>query len=223
MIKVKIIQVQFPNNPLNAFDIPKLRGSIARRFPKYRLIHNHLENGRLRYGYPLIQFKVISRIPSIIGLSEGIDILKKVFMDIESVDVAGRRKRLWEKSIKMREDEFGQSQDFYRYRFLSSWMALKESNYETYRQLDAAEQQVFLRHLLRENLKTVSKGFQYRIPEIDSVRVEGFFRKRERNFKNNRMLCFEGDFMMNFRIPDYLGVGKQVARGFGTLARINRT
>jgi hypothetical protein len=34
------------------------------------------------------------------------------------------------------------------------------------------------------------------------------------------MICFTGEFMVNFHIPDYLGIGKQVARGFGTVERI---
>ncbi|MFA6742759.1 MAG: hypothetical protein WCS36_00995, partial [Candidatus Neomarinimicrobiota bacterium] len=70
-ITVKIVQVQFPNNPMNNFDIPKLRGFFATRYPKCILIHNHLSDGRFKYGYPSIQFKVIERIPTLIGLSEG--------------------------------------------------------------------------------------------------------------------------------------------------------
>jgi hypothetical protein len=40
------------------------------------------------------------------------------------------------------------------------------------------------------------------------------------NFKNIPMVCFTGEFTMNFLLPDYLGIGKQVARGFGTVRRI---
>ncbi len=217
---IPVIQVQFPNNPMKAFDIPKFRGNIATQFPKYQLIHNHLENGKLRYGYPLIQFKTINRIPTIIGLGEGIDILKEVFMEVETLDIDGRRNRIWEKTILMREEHFGEVDEFINYRFISPWMALKEENYATYKTLDSADQQQFLRHLLRENLKTLSKGVGYWIPEVDKIKVEGFFKKVERNFKNNRMICFTGEFMVNFHIPDYLGIGKQVARGFGTVERV---
>jgi hypothetical protein len=85
---------------------------------------------------------------------------------------------------------------------------------------DNNEKHQFLRHLIRENLKTVSKGFHYDIPAIDDIKVEGYFKSRPMNFKNIRMTCFTGDFTMNFLLPDYLGVGKQVARGFGTVRRL---
>jgi hypothetical protein len=217
---IPIIKVQFPNNPLNSFDIPKFRGAIAKQFPNYYLIHNHLTDGKFRYGYPLIQFKTIDSIPTIIGLAEGIEILKKVFMEIEQLDIEGNRRKIWEKNICMREEHIGLSPEFKNYRFLAPWMALKEENFETYKTLDPADQQQFLRHLLRENLKTLSKGAGYWIPEVEAIKVEGFFKRGERNFKNNRMVCFTGEFMVNFHIPEYLGIGKQVARGFGTVERI---
>jgi hypothetical protein len=51
----------FPHLQLNPFDIPKFRGHPAQKYPHYPLLHNHLENGRLRYAYPAIQFKTIDR------------------------------------------------------------------------------------------------------------------------------------------------------------------
>jgi len=207
---------------MNNFDIPKLRGFFANRYPKYDLIHNHLSDGRFKYGYPSIQFKVLNRIPTLIGLSEGFDILKEVFQDVDELVIAGEKAKIWEKSIQIREDNFGQTDSFFDYQFTSPWMALKEENYETFKTLDRIEKQQFLRHLLRENLKTVSKGFCYNIPNIESVKVEGYFKPRPMNFKNIRMVCFTGEFTTNFLLPDYLGIGKQVARGFGTVKRVSR-
>jgi len=218
-ITIKVLKIQFPNYDLAPFDIPKFRGAVAHQFSGYELIHNHLTNGKLRYKYPLIQFKVINRTPTIIGLKEGIPVLYEVFMTISEMEIAQQKHTIWEKSLLMAEEPIGQTQDWHRYRFLSPWMALKEENYDTYRQLDPIEAQVFLRHLLRENLKTITKGLGYWITDIDQVQVEGFFHPLNRNFKNNRMICFTGEFTVNFRIPDYLGIGKQVARGFGTIER----
>lgn len=221
---VKIISVQFPNNPVNRFDIPKLRGYIAKRFPKYDLIHNHLKDGKFLYNYPAIQFKTINRIPTIIGLGNGVEIVKEVFEDVNEFRIESKRYRIWEKSITLRKEDFGQTKTFFHYRFASPWMALKEENFESFKLMNHIECQQFLRHLLRENLKTISKGFDYQIPEIETVQVEGYFKPRNMNFKNVKMLCFTGDFTVNFAIPNYLGIGKQVARGYGMVERIvNRT
>ncbi len=219
-IFVPIIQVQFPSNPLKRFEIPRLRGYIARRFPKYSLIHNHLQDGKFRYGYPAIQFKIIQSVPTIIGIGEGLPIVKEVFEDVNELRVEAKRLRLWEKSVSMRNEEFGLTTDYIDYYFASPWMALKEENYATFKNLNSIEKQQFLKHLLRENLKTISKGFKYLIPEVEEIQVEGFFKSRAMNFKNVKMLCFTGNFTVNFVIPDFLGIGKQVARGYGTIQRV---
>ena len=38
--------------------------------------------------------------------------------------------------------------------------------------------------------------------------------------KGNPMLGFLGEFEVNFEIPDYLGIGKSVSRGFGTVKKM---
>ena len=35
------------------------------------------------------------------------------------------------------------------------------------------------------------------------------------------MIGFKGGFMTNFMIPNHLGLGKSVARGFGTVKKVN--
>jgi len=219
-ITVTTIKIQFPNNLMHSFDIPKLRGFFAHRYPKAVLIHNHFADGRFRYAYPTIQFKAIDKIPTLIGLQEGLDILKEVFQDVDELVISGEKARVWEKSIQLRMDEFGQTDVFHDYQFISPWMALKEENFATFKTLNKIEKQHFLRHLLRENLKTVSKGFHYNIPAVDEIQVAGYFRPHPMNFKNIRMTCFTGEFTMNFILPDFLGLGKQVARGFGTIKRV---
>ena len=66
----------------------------------------------------------------------------------------------------------GVSDDFIDYQFLSPWMALNQENYEKYKQMNRFEQVQFLKHILRENLKTISKGFDYIIPDIEEVKVD---------------------------------------------------
>jgi hypothetical protein len=38
--------------------------------------------------------------------------------------------------------------------------------------------------------------------------------------KGTPFIGFLGLFMVNFTIPDYLGLGKSVSRGFGTVKRV---
>jgi hypothetical protein len=44
--------------------------------------------------------------------------------------------------------------------------------------------------------------------------------EKQTRFKNNRMIAFEGMFEINAMLPDWIGLGKQVSRGFGTIQRV---
>ncbi len=219
-MKVKILKIVFLSSHLRKTDIPKFRGFLATKYPNYDLIHNHLEDGKFRYSYPQIQFKTINSHPAIIGIRDGISILKQVFMELNNIKIGVKEETVFEKSISLKEQKFGVAKDYSDYQFLSSWMALNQENYEKYKQMNLFQQMQFLKHILRENLKTISKGFDYTITNIEEVKVDGNFIKKEVNFKNMKMICFTGNFMMNFNVPDFLGIGKQVARGFGMVKKI---
>ena len=219
-MKIKEIILRFDGIQVRNSDIPKFRGFLSSKYPNYNIIHNHLNDGSLRYSYPLIQFKTINHKPTILGINEGIELLKKVFMEIEGIKIGERYKVINEKSILLKEEKFGVTDDFIDYKFLSPWMALNQENYNKYNCMNRYDQMAFLKHILRENLKTISKGFGYTITGIDDVKVDGSFRRKLVNFKNIQMLCFTGKFITNFHIPEYLGIGKQVARGFGMVEKI---
>lgn len=212
--------IEFSGLPMKAFDIPKLRGAVAKQFPKFDLIHNHIENDRLRYAYPSIQFKVINDGPMIVGIGNGVDILKTVFMDISDLDFEGKNISINEKSVRLDTVEFGLVDKPLSYRFELPWMALNQENHKTYLALSWKEKRPFLENILRRNLKSISKGFDYFIPDFENLQVQTNLKPVKRNFKNQKMLCFAGTFITNFIIPDYLGIGKQTARGFGTVRRL---
>ena len=219
MKKVKILYLIFKDVYIHPSDIPKLRAYIASQFKDNILLHNHLPGGKYNFGYPKIQYRIFHKHPALIGIKEGVEILKDIFLENENLIIDNRIYTLNEKEIYLKEFEFGETENFISYRFYSPWMALNEYNYKRYRSYDAIEKQNFLKHLLRENLKTISKGFGYTIKNIENIRVEGFFKPISVNFKNLKMQCFKGSFTTNFAIPDLIGLGKQSSRGFGVVRK----
>jgi len=219
-MNVKIISIVFDTVSFQAGDLPKLRGYFANKFPDNIEFHNHLPGGGFSYTFPVIQYRIIKGHPALIGINSGIELIKSIFFDLNELIINGHRYSLPEKEIILLEQKLGKTDEFINYRFSSPWMALKEENFRKYIKMNEPEQQQFLKILLRENLKSLCKGFGYWIEDIEKIKVEGFFREREVNFKNRKMLCFYGDFMVNFHIPQYLCLGKQSARGFGVVERV---
>jgi hypothetical protein len=219
-MKAEILVVIFDSVSLFPSQIPKLRGFFSNKFPEDTEFHNHLPDGSFSYKFPQIQYRIINKHPALIGIKNGIEILKRLFFSLGEIIIDNRVYNLHEKEITLKSVEIGISINFINYRFSSPWMALNENNFEKYKDLNKLEKQNFLKHLLRENLKTLSKGFNYWIDDNEKVQVEGFFKPKKVNFKNQKMLCFTGDFTTNFHIPEYMGLGKQSARGFGVVEHL---
>lgn len=220
-MKIKIITILFDTVKMYPGDLPKLRGYFAQKFSDNIEFHNHLPDGGFSYSYPVIQYRIINGHPALIGVNAGIELIKNLFFDLDELIINEKKYNLPEKEIVLLEQELGEANDYINYRFTSPWMALKEENFRKYIKMNKPEQQQFLKVLLRENLKSLCKGFDYWIEDIEKIKVEGFFREKLVNFKSRKMLCFYGDFMINFHIPQYLGLGKQSARGFGVVEKMN--
>lgn len=219
-MKARILVVIFNSVTLFPSQIPKLRGFFSNKFPEDTEFHNHLPDGRYSYKFPKIQYRIINKHPALIGIENGIEILKRLFFSLDEIIINNRVYNLHEKEITLKSIEIGIAEDFLNYRFSSPWMALNEKNYEKYKDFNKLEKQLFLKHILKENLKTLSKGFNYWIEDYERVQVEGYFKPKQVNFKNQKMLCFTGDFTTNFHIPQYMGLGKQSARGFGVVKNL---
>ncbi|MDP8322658.1 MAG: CRISPR-associated endonuclease Cas6 [Candidatus Stygibacter australis] len=215
-----MIKLEFTTVGFNVSDLPKLRGFFSRHFSENIEFHNHLPDGSFSYKYPVIQYRVIKGHPALIGIKEGIELIKSLFFELDELIINERKYQLPEKEIMLKEQELGECEEFISYRFASPWMALNQDNYILYREKNKVEQQQFLKLLLRENLKSLCKGFGYWIEDIENVKVEGYFKEKLVNFKNRKMVCFTGEFTTNFKIPQYLGIGKQSARGFGVVERV---
>ncbi|NPA43440.1 MAG: CRISPR-associated endonuclease Cas6, partial [Chlorobi bacterium] len=91
-------------------------------------------------------------------------------------------------------------------------------NYREYISLqDPAARKEMLDRLLRNNILSFYKGVDYWTDEKILATAE--VRSKETRFKGKTMLAFTGNFTTNAIIPDFAGIGKSVARGFGTVGR----
>ena len=220
MKTVQILKVGFQPEAFRASDIPRLRGFISRIFPEYSEIHNHTENGGFRLVYPELQFKFVNKEPLIVAHGSGFRILLEIFNKIGYLEINHRRIEIVEKSIQAREEMLGLDDKFSRYRFVTPWMALNQSNFEEYKKLDPIEKEQKLNRILWGNLRALAHAFDYWIEDQDAMKVSGHFKMKAVQFKGRSFSAFTGEFTTNFQIPELLGLGKQVARGFGTVEKL---
>ena len=197
-----------------------LRGFIAAKFPEYELLHQHdNDKGGLKYIYPKIQYKVIDGMPYLVGIDEGVNIVKTVAEGIENVRLAGKDYRIIKKCIVDKSSTLGITNKCYPYSFLTPWLALNEKNYEKYQKLGGwHKRKELLEKILIGNIISMSKSLGYTVPEPIKADIQKLTEVQTK-LKATPMLGFFGTFSVNFEIPDYWGIGKSVSRGFGTVKR----
>jgi hypothetical protein len=144
--------------------------------------------------------------------------LLDVVYDLGTIDIGKKEISTNEKAFFVERKEYGICKDLIEYKFLSPWMALNQSNYKGYMESDQESKNNVLKKILIGNILSMSKKMDYRVEEELKVYLK--LNPITVNFKNNEMVAFTGEFLINFIIPDFLGIGKSVARGFGTVERV---
>lgn len=216
MTTLHLTTIRFPEIALATRDAHKLRGYFGTLFQQHSpLLHNHYEDGSNRYAYPVVQYKVLDKVPTLVGLNEGAELLVKLFLKVQELDIEGKVYPVRQKNIESRQVPVGVDGDLYAYRFSTLWMALNQENYARYRHYEDKDRQEQLKSILRQNILSFYKGIGHWTEEriLASVKVQ----QRETLFKNQPMLAFTGTFTTNARLPEGIGLGKAVSRGFGTV------
>ena len=138
---VQIARIAFPEIELPERAAHHLRGYFGRLFQERSpLLHNHFEDGSLRYGYPLVQYKVAFGTPTLVGLGEGAELLTELFLKIDELDIEGRRIPVLGKNIRIEQAEAGcNATALHEYGFATQWLALSQKNFQAYEREGADE------------------------------------------------------------------------------------
>ena len=219
-MQIQTTQIKFPDISLHPHYAHKLRGYFGNLFKeKSPLLHNHYETGKLRYSYPLVQYKIIDSVPMLLGINEGAELLIELFLKIKELQLEDEKYPIYSKNITNKITEIGVSNDLIQYKFKTMWMGLNQNNFSKYiRLLPGKEKEEFLNKILVGNILSFYKGLNFRIDKqlYANVKVE----ERTSAFKNRKMTVFAGGFLTNAILPDYIGLGKAVSRGFGAVKKI---
>lgn len=218
---LQITRIKFPEIQLQTRDAHKLRGYFGNLFKEHSLLlHNHYESGELRYRYPLVQYKVIDKVPMLMGIEEGAELLPQLFLKIKELNIDGKVYPVNAKNIEAAKEEVGYSGELNEYRFETLWMALNQKNYQAYIRLESeTEKEKLLNRLIMGNILGFYSNIKLQLAPEERLFAKVDVQEKSTKFKGKEMLAFSGSFMVNAFLPDYIGLGKSVARGFGTLIK----
>lgn len=218
-MNLKILVMVINTNKTVEEDSAKLRGYIGNKFPEHPLLHHHIEGKGYIYTYPKIQYKIIEGVPIIVGVEEGVKILKEISDDIEELKLGKKKYKI--KDIQMHQlyTDFGKCRQNIKYKFLTPWLALSQEKYKKYKEIkDWKERKTFLNSILAGNVISMCKGLDYIVR--GKIYAHSLLEKVTANYKAIPHMAFVGEFKINFKIPDFMGLGKGVSHGFGTIKRV---
>ncbi len=191
-----------------------VRGALAHMFPELDLLHQHGEHG-LIYRSPRVIYAVDNDGPLIIAVEEGAEELMKVRLLSRAVRMGNTDRTIIDTTLKVSQVTLGQSAERIQYRFRRPWLALNQENHRRYESMPATDRMEFLNRQLCNNCLALAKSFGVRIAE--RLSAESSLREVTTKHKGMPMLGFVGEFTINFHIPQSMGLGKSVSKGFGSL------
>ena len=99
---------------------------------------------------------------------------------------------------------------------MGSEMCIRDRNYKKYRKIkNWKEKKEFLNNILVGNVLSMCKGLDYVV--MGKLYVHSLLDEIKVSYKAIPHIGFTGEFKINFMMPDYIGLGKGVSHGFGTV------
>lgn len=218
--RIRVLTVKYTAD-IDYHEIPLFRGAVIASMNHEAdvLFHNHIDNDKFRYSYPLIQYKRIGGKAAIVCIDAGTDIVGQ-FLATESSNML-----LNEREITLEIDSIMPRQllvqtwqsDFTYY--LNRWLPLNPENFMLYQQTDSMVEKIqLLEKILIGNILSFAKGIKLDVTEQIVAKITNI--KDSYTIKTNKhtkLLAFDTEFTCNVSLPNNIGLGKNSSLGFGTV------
>lgn len=212
--KVEICIATFDYNSDFIISPTKFRGYMAHLFFNVSEFHHHTANS---YHYPLIQYKKIDNKIGIIGIGKYADIISRSISNVEHITTEDQKIPI--NNIRITNTSFVQQSGLHMYRFSSPWLALNEQNYEKFKTLTKHERKKLLEKILVGNILSMYKGVGIFVENKIEVNILKQFSKQI-TVHQNQFVGFSLDFACNTNLPEYVGLGKSVSKGYGAIQEV---
>ena len=171
---------------------------------------------RKKFSYPRVQVKILDEQIYIIGINEGVQPVLSIPDKIKELNFGNITFTINDFEIKNLEQQFIPLGTIIKYKFLTPWAALNHSMWNKYRSTPYKKKTSFLNKLLGNNLIFLAKEMGVSMEEgvYVKVKVPNFHPK---SIDDNKWKAFKGEFKTNILLPNYIGLGNGITRGYGTI------
>ena len=221
MYKLPTIVIQF-DNEIESKALPYFRGAVIASLEKKDILfHNHDEE-KLRYSYPLIQYKRIHRKAAVMGIGKGIEVISQLLSARDfNYQIGNEKVEMHIEAVNAYDNEIllsSQADNPYR---LNNWLPLNSENYAKYHHAESLIERIaILERVLTGNILSFLKGVDIYLDEQVELHITDITNQRPYTYKKVKLMAFDIEFKTNIQLPQYIGIGKNASVGCGVLTKI---
>ena len=171
---------------------------------------------RKKFSYPRVQVKILDEQIYIIGIKEGVEPVLSIPDKIKELDFGNITFEINDFEEETLKQQFFLSGTVVKYSFLTSWAALNHVTGNQYRSTPFKKKKSYLNKLLGINLIFLAKEMGVPVERGIYTKVE-IPNLHPKSIDDNKWKTFKGDFKTNIILPNYIGLGNGITRGYGTI------
>lgn len=193
-----------------------LRRAITGAFPDRPILHNH-RGDQLDYRSPRVRYVVLDQQPQLISFDEGLHVLEEIYREGHTLSVDAKQYRITGAELEDQMESLGTADHLLKYRSITPWLGLNQPNYEAFRATETpGERTELLARVLNGNYLSLCKTVGITIEERLLTRVLSF-RQVSLSHRGTPLLGLKVVFVSNMLLPEGIGIGKLVSKGFGLM------
>lgn len=196
-----------------------LRKAITARLPDRHLLHGHDPKGQPTASY--VRYRITEGIGQLIAWGPALEVVEKIRDELDQLRLQRQTHDITAIELHDRVDPFGAAPYPLTYTSVSPWLALNESNHRTYLKLvNPRKQRALLNRIMVGNLLALAKHADHWVDDRIVCKIEDFDEQPIMH-KGTELLGFNVRCIMNFNLPQWLGVGKLTSKGYGLFRPID--
>jgi hypothetical protein len=206
-------------------EVPLFRGAVINSLGEHPNLyfHNHLDDDKFRYAYPLIQYKRLGGKAAIVCVEEGVDIIGQFLTEVNgTLNIGERQITCHTDKIQPARILVQTWEEMFNYH-ISRWLPLNSQNYQRYKDIEGVVEKVsFLENILKANLLSMLKGLDIHLEKELILKITEISDSYLIHHKGVKMMAFNADFKCNLSIPNNIGIGKNASIGCGIVHQLRK-
>jgi len=194
----------------------QVKGVLINNYPHEPIIPLIDGSYREQFLYPRVQVKILNEQIYFVGIKEGVDPIQSITESLKVMNFGNITFEIEGFELEVDENRFMPSTRMIRYKFLTPWVALNETNLMKYKYMYGDERLKILSRLLSQNIVFLAKemGLELKMKIYSKLNLDSLY---PRLVDDGQMGSFQGEFRSNFVLPNFLGIGNGITKGYGVL------